>query len=332
MRSSRPAAEEGEATAAALRNVRPRPVPRHRLRSPRSTTRARADPADLNSANAGAMADALYATFIVPFDLAELATGRGLAPRRASLSISCRRGRTAAPCTGPGRTATNDLGLDRGTLHRVSSWHGDATLDGLLLDEFVQAPSPSNGQRHEHRLGFSDLRIRAPDADLTFGGTLHSRPDGRDVGSRSVVQRTVLIRDNVTGHAFYAQNFNVARSVAVTGNHALSGSGRVFDSRYGYIDVQAAEPWHFRVNESIPHHGAAWRGVGPSTSFTSPFQRVTIGFLFQPLERSVERRLPFPAVLLIEIATVFWCYSEIQFPKPHWPLSMFVPPKHVQAH
>lgn len=213
-------------------------------------------PADLNSATAGAMAEALYLSFFVPLDLSDEFIA-ALPPAGQSVD-EVQSGPNGGSVHVTGRTNTDGTGWIAG---RFTGYRdGDTTVDGLQVAETVQLASPANGQRQRQRISFGDLRVRAADVDVTYGGSI-TRTDSGVTQERNV-DGTLLIRDNLGGQTFYTQDVDLTRTVAPTGDFALSGTARAFDSRYGYLDVESEGPWNFRLNEEFPHHGAAFRGVG----------------------------------------------------------------------
>ena len=210
---------------------------------------------DLGNGNAGAMAEALYLAFVAPFDLSDEDIV-SLAPPGQSVD-EVESGPAGGSVRVTGRTEANDTGWIAG---RFTAYRdGDIAFDGLQVVEVLD-PTPAFGQPQRRRLSFENFRVRGTDLDVTYGGSVTTTRNGGS--SDSSVAGSLLIRDNLAGATFYAQNFSLTRVVGSVGERALSGSTRVFDSRFGYLDVQSEGPWHFRLGEEFPHHGAAFRGTG----------------------------------------------------------------------
>lgn len=130
-------------------NPNPNPPPSSGPSGPPSvpavTYQGASGPSDLNHANAGARADALYAAFVVPFDLADLTIAASPAPGQWIDTVEA--GPNGGSVHVTGRTTADGTGWVAGAFSGYRD--GDTTIDGLQLDETVQVPSPGNGQQHE---------------------------------------------------------------------------------------------------------------------------------------------------------------------------------------
>jgi hypothetical protein len=212
-----------------------------------------ATPADFNDANAGIIADGMFAMTFLALDIAQ---------------------DIGAPATQPGPFSSIQKSAEGGTLSLkgvlnpdntgwIQGTFADYVQDGITYNggEVVEITQALNGNSPQiGRISYYDLHAVGANLNVDYVGTIN-RQIADPFNKLWTVTGNVLIHDLLANIEWYAQGINITRQNTDAGRE-LTVISRVSESDFGYVDVTTTSPWVFASNVTSPHHGGPLLGTG----------------------------------------------------------------------